>query len=196
MFRFRHELVREALAASASAGRAALLHRQAGRVLARRPGADPATVAGHARLGGDVVLASAALCDAADRAAERFDHAAAEALLDDAVRLDPRPEAWLARARVRHPPRATTTPPCGDVEARAAAQAGPAALEVGAWASYFGRRFTQAAQFAADGALAAATSRPGPGAWRWAAGSATPPVTWPRGTLLGEALRSPRAPTG
>ena len=34
--------------------------------------------------------------------------------------------------------------------------AGPAALEVGAWASYFGRRFRQAAQFAEDGALAAA----------------------------------------
>jgi DNA-binding SARP family transcriptional activator len=174
VFRFRHELVREALAASASAGRSALLHRQAGRVLATRPGADPATVAGHARLGGDVALASAALCDAADRAAERFDHAAAEALLDDAVRLDPQPQAWLARARVRtrrgdydaalrDVDRAATA--AGTVggesfsrstEAAArAAPAGPAALEVGAWASYFGRRFTQAAQFAADGALAA-----------------------------------------
>jgi tetratricopeptide (TPR) repeat protein len=109
-------------------------------------------VAGHARLGGDVALASAALCDAADRAAERFDHAAAEALLDDAVRLGPRPEAWLARARVRIRR--------GDYDAALrdvgrAAPAGPAALEVGAWASYFGRRFTPAAQFAADGALAA-----------------------------------------
>ena len=44
-FRFRHELVREALAASATPGRAALLHRQAGRVLAQRPAADPVTVA-------------------------------------------------------------------------------------------------------------------------------------------------------
>ena len=60
-FRFRHELVREALAASATAGRAALLHRQAGRVLARRPDADPVTVAHHARLGGDLELASRAL---------------------------------------------------------------------------------------------------------------------------------------
>jgi tetratricopeptide (TPR) repeat protein len=41
-----------------------------------------------------------------------------------------------------------------DVERAAAA--GPAALEVGAWASYFDRRFAQAAQFADDGALAAA----------------------------------------
>ena len=178
VFRFRHELVREALAASASAGRAALLHRQAGRVLARRPGVDPATVAGHARLGGDVALASAALCDAAARAAERFDHAAAEALLDDAVRLDPQPGAWLARARVRirrgdydaalrDVDRAATAAgsaagagfsgPAQAATAATAAQAATAAaaLEVGAWASYFGRRFTQAAQFAADGALAA-----------------------------------------
>src|SRR5205085_8220508 len=58
IFRFRHELVREAVAASATAGRAALLHRQAGRVLARRPDADPVIVAQHARLGGDLVLAS------------------------------------------------------------------------------------------------------------------------------------------
>jgi DNA-binding SARP family transcriptional activator len=177
VFRFRHELVREALAASASAGRAALLHRQAGRVLARRPGADPATVAGHARLGGDVALASAALCDAAGRAAERFDHAAAEALLDDAVRLDRHPGAWLARARVRirrgdydaalrdvdraataTATAASTTEPeefSGIAVGTAPATAAAAALEVGAWASYFGRRFTQAAQFAADGALAA-----------------------------------------
>ena len=42
---FRHELVREALAASATAGRAALLHRQVGRVLAARPDTDPLIVA-------------------------------------------------------------------------------------------------------------------------------------------------------
>jgi DNA-binding SARP family transcriptional activator len=152
-FRFRHELVREALAASATAGRAALLHRQAGRVLARRPAADPATVAHHARLGGDLVLASRALADAATRAAERFDHAAAEALLDDALSLHPEPEAWLARARVRTR-RGHYRDALADVERAAAA--GPAALEVGAWASYFGRQFAQAAQFAQDGALAAA----------------------------------------
>ena len=48
-FGFRHELVRVALAASARAGRSALLHREAGRVLARRSDADPAEVAEHAR---------------------------------------------------------------------------------------------------------------------------------------------------
>ena len=152
MFRFRHELVREALAASATAGRAALLHRQAGRVLDRRAGVDPLTVAGHARLGGDLALASRALRDAAARAAERHDYAAAETLLDDALRLDAGPDGWLARARVRTL-RGRYAEALADVER--AAPAGPAALEVGAWASYFGRDFAQAAQFAEDGALAA-----------------------------------------
>ena len=152
-FRFRHELVREALAAGATAGRAALLHRQAGRVLARRPGTDPLIVAHHARLGGDLELAASALRDASARAAECFDHAAAEALLDDALRLHPDPAGWLARARIR-----TLRGRCRQAldDVGRAAAAGPAHLEVGAWASYFGRHFAQAAQFAEDGALAAA----------------------------------------
>ena len=155
IFRFRHELVREALAASATAGRAALLHRQAGRVLDRRPGADPLTVAGHARLGGDLVLAARALRDASAQAAERFDYAAAEALLDDALRLSPGPDGWLARSRIRTL-RRRYAEALEDVErALREGAAGAAALEVGAWASYFGRHFAQAAQFAEDGALAA-----------------------------------------
>jgi DNA-binding SARP family transcriptional activator len=152
-FRFRHELVREALAASATAGRAALLHRQAGRVLDQRPGADPLTVAGHARLGGDLMLAARALREASARAAERFDYRAAEALLDDALRLHDNPDGWLARARVRTL-RGRYAEALQDVERAPAG--GAAALEVGAWASYFGRDFAQAAQFAEDGALAAA----------------------------------------
>jgi len=152
-FRFRHELVREALAASATVGRTALLHRQAGRVLARQPYADPAMVAYHARLGGDLELAARSLRTAAERAAERFDHAAAEALLDDALQLHPEPQTWLERARVRTR-RRRYAQALTDVERAAAA--GAAALEVGAWACYFDRRFAQAAQFAADGALAAA----------------------------------------
>jgi transcriptional activator/AAA ATPase-like protein len=180
-FRFRHELVREALAASATVGRAALLHRQAGRVLARQPYADPALVAYHARLGGDLVLAARSLRTAAERVAERFDHAAAEALLDDALSLYPEPEAWLERARVRTRRRryaqaladvelaavagagagagigiGTESARAGTGTAGTGAGTGTAALEVGAWACYFDRRFTQAAQFAADGALAAA----------------------------------------
>jgi DNA-binding SARP family transcriptional activator/tetratricopeptide (TPR) repeat protein len=164
IFRFRHELLRDALAASATAGRAALLHRQAGRVLDRRPDADPLTVAGHARLGGDLVLAARALRDASAQAAERFDHAAAEALLDDALTLSPGPEGWLARARVRTL-RRRYAEALEDVERALEVlrgeAAGAAALEVGAWASYFGRQFAQATQFAEDGALAAedATTR-------------------------------------
>ena len=158
IFRFRHELLRDALAASATAGRAALLHRQAGRVLDRRPDADPLTVAGHARLGGDLVLAARALRDASAQAAERFDHAAAEALLDDALTLSPGPEGWLARARVRTL-RRRYAEALEDVERALQVlrgeAAGAAALEVGAWASYFGRQFAQATQFAEDGALAA-----------------------------------------
>ncbi len=152
IFRFRHELVREALAASATAGRAALLHRQAGRMLGRRPGADPLTVADHARLGGDLALSSRALREASARAAERFDYRVAEALLDDALRLHPDPDGWLARARVRTL-RGRNAEALQDVERAPAG--GAAALEVGAWASYFGRDFAQAAQFAEDGALAA-----------------------------------------
>jgi DNA-binding SARP family transcriptional activator/tetratricopeptide (TPR) repeat protein len=153
--RFRHELVREALAASATAGRAALLHRQVGRVLVARPATDPVIVAQHARLGGDLELAAAALRDAAAQAAERFEHAAAEELLDDALSLDADPQTWIARARVRTR-RGDYDAALRDVER--AGSADPAALEVGAWASYFGRRFAQAAQFAADGALAAPDS--------------------------------------
>ncbi len=164
-FRFRHELVRDALAMTASAGRSALLHRQAGRVLARRPAADAATVAEHARLGGDLELAASALCDAAGRAAERFDHAAAEDLLDEAITLHPAPSAWLARARVRTR-RRHYAGALADIEhavqadspgsAVSTASAVSAALEVGAWASYFDRKFAQAVRFAEDGALAAA----------------------------------------
>jgi DNA-binding SARP family transcriptional activator/tetratricopeptide (TPR) repeat protein len=150
--RFRHELVREALAASATSGRAALLHRQAGRVLARRPAADPVTVAQHARLGGDLALAASALRNGAATAAERFDHAAAEALLDDALSLHADAAGWLDRARMRIR-RGRYREALEDVELAGAGSA--EALEVSAWASYFDRRFANAAQFAEDGAIAA-----------------------------------------
>ena len=152
-FRFRHDLVMQALAASATASRAALLHRQAGRVLARRPYVDPVIVAYHARLGGNLVLAARSLRNAAGRAAERFDHAAAEALLDGALLLHPDPEGWLERARVRTR-RMRYGEALEDVERALAggpsAHGGAEALEVGAWACYFDRRFAQAAQYAED----------------------------------------------
>ena len=116
-------------------------------MLAGRPGADPATVAYHARLGGDLDAGLPALCDAAARAAERFDHAAAEALLDDALQPAPRARRLAGAGPGPRPAAGTTARPCRTSSLRAAA--GPAALEVGAWASYFGRQFAQAAQFAA-----------------------------------------------
>lgn len=151
-FCFHHALVREALSASASAARSAWMHRQVSRVMSRRPDADPAEVAQHARLGSDVALAARALGGAARRAAERFDHATAQSLLDDALALDPGPESWLARARVRTR-RGNYTGAYRDVER--ARGLGAAAFEVGAWASYFDRRFDQALAFAADGTAAA-----------------------------------------
>jgi DNA-binding SARP family transcriptional activator/tetratricopeptide (TPR) repeat protein len=151
--RFRHELVREALATSATAGRSALLHRQVGRVLAQRAAADPVMIAHHARLGGDLALAASALRDAAEQAAERFDHAAAEALLDDALSLASDAPGLLARARVRIR-LGRYSDALADVEASGLQDAG--ALEVSAWAAYFGRRFDQSAQFADDGAMVSA----------------------------------------
>ena len=75
---------------------------------------------------------------------------------------------------------------------------GAAALEVGAWACYFDRRFAQAAQFAADGALAASDTPhpvPLPGGRRPDAG--TEPGTWPRPSCCsGRPSRWPRGPTG
>lgn len=150
-FAFRHELVRSALASAAGPGRSTVLHRQAGRVLARRRDADPMDVAEHARRGGDAALAAQALRAAARRAAARFDFATAEALLDDALTLDEQPAAWLERARIRTL-RGHYAAAYADV---ARAGADPAAMEVGAWASYFDRRFEQAGQFARDGELAA-----------------------------------------
>jgi tetratricopeptide (TPR) repeat protein len=127
-------------------------------VLAGRADADPLTVAQHARLGGDLELAARALRDAAARAAERFDHAAAEELLDDSLRLHPGPSGWLARAgvRTRRGRYAGALDDVGRALAAGPAVDGAAALAVGAWASYFDRRFAAAIQFADDGALAAA----------------------------------------
>lgn len=151
-FAFRHDLVRSALAAGAPASRSALLHREAGRALAARSDIDPVRIAEHARLGGDVALAARFLRQASARAADRFDPATAEALLDQSLELRPDPETQLARARMRTL-RGDYRAALADVDA--SRSAGAAALEVGAWASYFDRDFAQAMRFATDGAVAA-----------------------------------------
>jgi len=150
--RFRHDLVRTALVSSTTTGRSTLLHREAGRALARRSDADPAAVAEHARLGGDHDLAARWLRAAAARAAERFDHATAEDLLDQSLALTPDDTALLDRARVRIRRRRYRD---AETDALAAISAGPMRWETAAWAAYFDRRFDEAASYADDGALAA-----------------------------------------
>jgi DNA-binding SARP family transcriptional activator/tetratricopeptide (TPR) repeat protein len=151
-YSFRHDLVRDALAGGTRAARTALLHREAAIALNRRPDADPVAVAEHARLGGDLLLAAHALHTAALRAAERFDHATAEELLDQSLRLSEEDGTHLARARVR-----IRRDRYADAEADvlAAPTAGAEGSEVRAWASYFDRRFDDAVAHAHDGELAA-----------------------------------------
>lgn len=150
--RFRHELVREALVSGTTPGRAALLHRAAGQALAQRPEADPVAVADHARRGGDPALAAAALRRAAARAAERFDHATAEDLLDQSLSLHADDHTRVARARVRTRRRRYAE---AEDDALAAATAGAERWETAAWAAYFDRRFDDALRYAEDGMLAA-----------------------------------------
>ncbi len=153
-YAFRHALVRDALADATPPARAALLHREAARVLFTRTGADPLAVAHHAHLGGDTELAADALEEAAARAAQRFDRAAAEELLDRALRLSDTPKRHLARARIRTM-RGDYEAALGDVETALTAGAGAPALVAGAWASYFARRFDDARSYADDGAALA-----------------------------------------
>lgn len=150
--RFRHELVREALVSGTQPGRATLLHGAAGRALAQRPDADPVVVADHARRGGDPVLAAGALRSAAARAAERFDHATAEELLDQSLSLHADDRTRVARARVRIRRRRYAD---AETDALAASAAGAERWETAAWAAYFDRRFDDALRYAEDGALAA-----------------------------------------
>ncbi len=139
---FRHDLVREALVAGTNAARRAFIHREAARVLRSRPRQDPLEVALHAQNGGDLATAAAALREAAGIAADRFDAAEAERLLDLAISLDDGPEVRVARGRVR-------LARWDIVGARAdAREAGAAGLEVAAWAEYYARDSELALRFA------------------------------------------------
>lgn len=151
-YRFRHDLVREALAAGTSPARAALLHREAATALGRRPDADPLTVADHARLGGDLQVAARALRVAAARAAERFDHQTAEDLLDQSLGLATEDATLLDRARVRIRRERYAE---AERDVATASTAGAEGSEIAAWAAYFDRRFDDAVRHASDGELAA-----------------------------------------
>jgi len=149
-FRFRHALVREALAASASPVRQALLHREAGRALAARPQPDPLTLAHHARLSGEVEVAAAALMQAGEIAATRFDHASAEGLLDEAMALRDSAEGRLARARIRVL-RGRYDDARDDARAARSAGGGARAVEMAGAAAYYRRELAEARDLADEG---------------------------------------------
>lgn len=150
-FAFRHELVREALAAGTGVSRQALIHREAGRALTIRAHADPLVVAYHARLGGDENLAADALARAAAVAFDRHDHAEAERLLDRALAGRRTPAVLLQRARVRLA--LGRYQAAGEDAGAALAQgAGASAFELAGWAAYYERDFDRARSLADDGA--------------------------------------------
>ena len=157
-FVFHHALIREALAASTSASRRALLHREAARVLDARVNAPPLSIAYHARLGGDHRLAARALAAAADVATARFDYDEAIRLLDEAVSLED--TAALRRARA-HAHFRTSQPADGAPDATAALAADPcaASYEVASLAAYFARDFDRALGLADEGARVAVDNR-------------------------------------
>lgn len=149
-FAFRHDLVREALAAGCGPSRRALVHREAARVLSGRPHVDPLQVAWHARLGGDDQLAASALMDAAALASRHYDHAEAERFLDQALELDDSAPARLHRARARVMRRAYHDA-AEDARAAIALGGGAPAFELASEATYFARDFASAARLADDG---------------------------------------------
>ena len=153
-FAFRHDLVRDALEASAGTSRRALVHREAGRILAARSRTDPSAVAYHARLGGDEELAAGALVEAAAVASARFDQLEALRLLDEALDMVDSLAGRLLRARVLimmgDYERAS-----GEVDAAVGMGGGAAALELGAWAAHYRRDFATAVHLADEGARVA-----------------------------------------
>lgn len=152
-FALRHALVREALEAGVGAARRALLHRRAAMALAARPRPDALAVAVHAREGGDAAMASRWFTDASALALARFDAAAAAALADEAVGLDPSAVALAGRARLRMA--LFQLDAAADDAARAVAAGGGApALEVAGWIAYYRRRADDARAFADEAAAA------------------------------------------
>ena len=153
-FAFRHDLIREALESSASSSRRALVHREAGRILAARPRTDPMAIAYHARLGGDEELAAGALVDAAAVASARFDQLEALRLLEESLGLVESLAGRLLRARVLimvgDYQRASA-----EVDAALGMGAGAVALELGAWAAHYRRDFATAVHLADEGARVA-----------------------------------------
>jgi DNA-binding SARP family transcriptional activator len=142
-FVFRHDIVRDALAAGAGALRRAWLHREAAQALATRASADPLALAEHARLSGERRIAADALARASAIAMERFDHATALTLVDESLAFEVTTPALLQRARI-HLWRGRY--PDAERDADTALERGDdlRALEVGGAIAYYRRRFTRA----------------------------------------------------
>jgi DNA-binding SARP family transcriptional activator/tetratricopeptide (TPR) repeat protein len=152
---FRHELVREALAASVSAPRRTLLHRSAADALLRRPSADPVEVAWHAVQGGVPEQAAGALRRAAMIAYHRFELDEAVALLDRAVALLDDADTRLARATV-HLARRRLDLARHDADRALALRPDAASLELVGWIAYHRRDHELARACADEGAARAA----------------------------------------
>jgi len=150
-FAFRHELEREALALDLGAARRALVHRDAARVLAGRADADPLDVGVHARLGGDGALAVASFTRAAEVAMARYDVAAADAHLDEALEAGDAPRALVTRARLRMAT-GRLDEAAEEIARAVTGGAGAVALEVAGWVAYYRRRYDEALGYA-DAAL-------------------------------------------
>lgn len=148
--RFGHELVREALAAAATAARQEFVHAEAARVLAARPRPDPLALARHARLAGQAELAAAALRSAAEAAVSRHDVDGAQRHLDEAVMLHDGADNRLARARLRLT-RLQLTDAAADAQRSLALGAGAPGLELAGWIAYYRRDQAAAERFARAG---------------------------------------------
>ncbi|MGZ4619411.1 MAG: ATP-binding protein [Frankiaceae bacterium] len=151
-FAFRHALVREAVATTASGSRQAYIHRTAGRALQARSDADPLAVAQHARLGGDRELAAAALLGAARLALRRYAQDEAVSALDEAIALHDTAEARLERARIYSMLGRLEEADADVTAARARGESGEYLDEVAAWVAHFARRFDEARALADRGA--------------------------------------------
>jgi DNA-binding SARP family transcriptional activator/tetratricopeptide (TPR) repeat protein len=146
-FLFRHEIVREAIAASTGGLRRAWLHRETALALESAPDADPVVVAEHARLSGERHIAARALTRASVVAMHRFDHATARTLVDEALAFGITTDALLQRARLglwqgRYAEAET------DAEAALARGDDPRALEVAGAIAYYRRRFARSRELA------------------------------------------------
>jgi len=146
-FVFRHEIVREAMAANAGGLRRAWLHREAALSLDDSPDADPLMVAEHARLSGERHIAARALARASAVALTRFDHEAARTLVNDSLAFEETTDALLQRARLSLW-RGRYAEAEADAEAAVARGDDARALEVAGAIAYYRRNFERSSALA------------------------------------------------